>query len=61
MSINEFRKRMEHQKELELVAHRTYGQEAMELKDKRMRELFLEIGEQEIGHAKMVESILSKL
>ena len=61
MSTEDFRKRMEHNKELELVAWNSYSKFASELKPGKYRTMFLKIAEQEKHHANLVDEILEKL
>ena len=61
MTIEEFKKRMKYQEELEVLAWDTYIKSASELKPGKYKELFLEIAKQEEHHAELVREVLELL
>ena len=61
MTIEDFKKRMEHQKEIELMAWNSYTEFTGELKPGKYREMFVRIAEQELYHAQLIDEILERL
>ncbi len=61
MNVEEFKKRMQHQKELELLAWKTYSEFANEIGEGEYQTLFLKVSAQEEHHARIIDSILAKL
>jgi rubrerythrin len=60
-SVEQFRERMERQKEQELYAEEVYSRFAAELGKGKYAEMFAEISEQEREHARIVDEIIALL
>ena len=61
MNIKEFRERMKHQRELEVLAWNTYIKFATEIGEGEYQELFLRIAGEEKHHVELMDEILSRL
>ena len=61
MTIEDFKKRMEHQKEIELMAWDRYLGFTGELKSGTYQDMFIRIAEQEQQHAHIIDGILERL
>ena len=60
-SVEQFRERMERQKEQEMYAEEVYSRFAAELGKSKYAEMFAEISGQEREHARIVDEIIALL